>query len=609
MLRPVPMKKVRIYSLKHNVETLINKLYSLGALHISKTKLLSESKPLDKLEKISELLLKLRSIATILGINLTSTESFSSHSSFGGDVFLKAEKINKEELVSLKNKKEELEEELERLKDKQVLLFKLGPMDVDLDSLPKRIGFKIGELRSELPDGPFEVSGGEIKLIVYDRSKEAEVLSILDRSGFKPVSIEVKNPKKDLEEISNEIFLKTKELENINSKLELKKEQLSYLPNLVAKLESEAEKAKVTSLFGSSDHFFLIEGWVPEEKVSDLKKTVSKTKSHIEVLDVSHEDHPPVLLKNKGPTKPFQFITETYTFPNYHEFDPTFFYFFSLPIIFGLIVGDFVYGVISLLIGFFLTKKFKSGVAHDIGKLWMICAIPTMIIGIAFDEFAGMTHLHVLEILGEWFNFEPPHEPLYKGFHRVSHVIELLGITALVGAIHLAIGFIIGAISAIREGHHTHALAKISWLGVEAGLVLIVAAQQGVVSEEFFSTGTVVFGISVVLLFATEKLLGLIEIPGLIGNILSYTRIAAVGIVGVIIAELINEFFVPTPEKGVLALLFLPLFFILHTINAFIAMFEALLQGGRLNLIEFASKFMHGGGSKFKPFGGEKIWQ
>jgi V/A-type H+-transporting ATPase subunit I len=112
----------------------------------------------------------------------------------------------------------------------------------------------------------------------------------------------------------------------------------------------------------------------------------------------------------------------------------------------------------------------------------------------------------------------------------------------------------------------------------------------------------ILLGMSAFILAITEGFIGLLEIPGLMGNALSYARIAAIGVVGVVLAEIINEYFAPTPSAGLFLIITIPLFLIFHFVNMFVAMFEALIQGGRLNLIEFRSKFLKGGGSVFAPF-------
>jgi V/A-type H+-transporting ATPase subunit I len=189
----------------------------------------------------------------------------------------------------------------------------------------------------------------------------------------------------------------------------------------------------------------------------------------------------------------------------------------------------------------------------------------------------------------------------------MKHILELVGLTAFVGMIHLAFGFAIGAINEWKH-NKKHAMAKIAWIGVEIGMLLTLLPAIGLVAmPALMYAGLAVLVISVIALAITEGILGIIELPGLLGNILSYTRIAAIGIVGIVIAEiLLNQFVIPLPEHGIFALLLLPLFLLLHVVNAFIAMFESLVQGGRLNIVEFRSKFLHGGGEIFVPFSVKK---
>jgi V/A-type H+-transporting ATPase subunit I len=110
-----------------------------------------------------------------------------------------------------------------------------------------------------------------------------------------------------------------------------------------------------------------------------------------------------------------------------------------------------------------------------------------------------------------------------------------------------------------------------------------------------------------VIIIWAEGMLGAVELPGILGNSLSYARIAAVGIAGVALAEVINESFMPGPEKGLMLLIIFPLFMVLHVLNTGLAMVESIVQGGRLNLVEFYGKFFHGGGKAFVPFSVERF--
>ena len=115
-----------------------------------------------------------------------------------------------------------------------------------------------------------------------------------------------------------------------------------------------------------------------------------------------------------------------------------------------------------------------------------------------------------------------------------------------------------------------------------------------------------VLGISIAGVMMTEGVIAAVEIPGLLGNVMSYLRIAAVGVGGVIIAEAVNELLMPkldfSPVGFVVFIITLVLYIVMHFAACILAMFEALVHGARLNVVEFFGKFYHGGGARFAPF-------
>ncbi|MEM4391118.1 MAG: hypothetical protein QXX06_04640, partial [Candidatus Diapherotrites archaeon] len=120
--------------------------------------------------------------------------------------------------------------------------------------------------------------------------------------------------------------------------------------------------------------------------------------------------------------------------------------------------------------------------------------------------------------------------------------------------------------------------------------------------EYFLFPSALIVSLCAVFVIKEEGIIGAIEIPGVVGNILSFARIIAVGLVGTVIASILNTMALPSAENGFLILFTLPLFIFGHLFNAFLAMFEALVQGARLNVVEFYSKFFEGGGEEFSPF-------
>ncbi len=625
MLRPKKMKKVRLVVMKSAVERLIKDLHELGVVDISKTchSTLEEARALPKFDTVSSLLVKLRGMLAVM-------EAYTNTKSSTPDTLLdtrQAEEeakvlVSDERLKKLIERASRLQDELKELEMKITAVKKLNPYShMDFSRLETRtLSYRVGEMplvkipnlktKLELLDAENNLiskSGVNVILLLFNRKGEDQIDGLLTESGFAELQLPsgMKTPPETLMSLSGEIEGHKIEMSQIRKDVQaISHKNLQTVRKLIDSFEVEADRSSITSKFSSSKYLYLVEGWIADEDFPKLESTVSGYGGQASVQDVviTHHEMPPTVLDNKGPAKPFGYITRTFSLPNYRELDPTFMYFIALAFIYGMIVGDVLYGVISLLISAWIVKNFKSSdMMYNVGMIWLICSIPTMIFGMIFDEWGGMTLQHLVNYVSSWFGVELLASPLYSGFHRVENLPTLLLLTIFMSFVHLALGFILGA---INEWHHNkkHAYAKLGWLGLELGIVMIFIAQLGYVDSVFNNAGMVMAGISFIIIAATEGLMGVIEMPGFVGNILSYTRIAVIGVVGVILAEIINEFLRPSPSMGLLALVMLPIFLALHAANCMIAMFEALVQGGRLNIVEFRSKFFHGGGVAFTPF-------
>jgi V/A-type H+-transporting ATPase subunit I len=477
---------------------------------------------------------------------------------------------------------------------------------------------KLGKLRDSLERAAghntlVAESGFSIALVIFDTKSQTAVDALLSESGFSDIELPsgMTTPMEHMNRINSENEALKAGIGGMRKEMaEVSRENIRKVRTLILSLEVEAERAEVAERFASSKRAYVVEGWVLDGQMEALNGIIAKyDDALLEEVEFGHHETPPTVLDNPKIVGPMEFITKNYSLPNYFELDPTLAYFIALPVIYGMIVGDVIYGLISAGLALWFMKKFeKSYIMSNVSRIWLYSALPAAIFGVLFDEWGGMSHFHLLELIGRWLGTELLSAPLYTGFHRIENVLALVGLSALVGMIHLGLGFVFGAIN--EWGHHKkHAFAKIAWLGVEVGMLLALLPfmpgmlpELGKIDPNLTPIGVAVLAVSIVLLAATEGVLGIIEIPGLVGNILSYSRIAAIGIVGVVIAELLNEFIAPVPEQGIMALVLLPVFLVLHVLNCFVAMFESLVQGGRLNIVEFRSKFMHGGGDVFIPF-------
>lgn len=171
------------------------------------------------------------------------------------------------------------------------------------------------------------------------------------------------------------------------------------------------------------------------------------------------------------------------------------------------------------------------------------------------------------------------------------------------------LGLAFGAINKYHEGEKKLAIARVtSIITILAGAVAVGGAFFGLVPA---GMAEVTGAIAVIAMITTGALSGIeaSELTNLITHPLSYARIMGFGLGSVIIAQLIDMGFTPTLSHGIPVFIGLLLvFIILHFMNMIMGIFEGLVQGVRLNFVEFYSKFYKGGGIKYRPFSFKRIY-
>ncbi|MGV8085605.1 MAG: V-type ATP synthase subunit I [Candidatus Bilamarchaeum sp.] len=622
MLKPKKIKKARIVVLNSAVEKLVKDLHEAGVVEIIKSKYagLEEGKPLSTFDVLSNELLKLRGIQAVL--EARTTKKYIESSLVEVDSAIKAAKEYDKDgkIRAIAEEETKLLDAVKNLQLELQILTKLeGFGNVDFSKLTtKTLDYAAGEVQNtaKLRDkvgehGNIIARTGNKVILVYSKDKQSNVDSALIEAGFTNFEVPTRTttPKETIAITQIELNDTTRKLDEVKAELSrIAEREINGLRTLVKSLEAGSERYAIGVNFASSNHFQVLDGWVLEENFGKLKDIVAKygSSATLEGIELSHNDDPPVVLNNPKIMKPFEFITKNYSLPNYFDFDPTLPYFIAMPIIYGMMVGDVGYGLLSIGIAKFFQSKFKkSYIMQNVAKIWLYSSIPSIIFGVIYDEWGGFPHQEWFHYLHEWGLTVPTHA-IYEGFHRLHNVTTLIGITALFGVLHLTIALSMGA---IKEWHHSkkHAMAKIAWMGVMYGALIALASQMAFLGSEFTIIGGILALISIIMLYITEGIIGIIELPSIMSNILSYTRIAAIGIVGLVIAELINKM-LPTPEGSIIGLLVIPIVGLLHVANCFIAMFDSTIQGGRLNILEFRSKFLQGGRKLFSPFSlkGEK---
>ncbi len=351
----------------------------------------------------------------------------------------------------------------------------------------------------------------------------------------------------------------------------------------------------VLSQFGETDMSFVVVGWIPAKDFERVRSTLNQKIGDsllVQPLPLSPElkKRAPIALDNPTVTRPFESLVKLLALPRYGHLDPTQLMAFFFPIFFGMMLGDVAYGAILLSIGLIALRKYKKGIIRDV--------LLTLVMGSAWAIVFGFLYGEAFGTLGEEFGLRP------LWFDRVSaeNVAALLVMTIIIGAVHITLGLILGVWEAIRDRSRSLLLERGGMLVGLISLFLIVAVATDYLPDGLMTPAIVAMIIGIVLLSASLGWLGIlmgpIEFIGLIGNVLSYLRIAAIGLASVYLAKVANEVagLVGSAIVGIIIAV------LIHSLNLVLGAFSPTIHSLRLHYVEFFRKFYEGGGRPYQPF-------
>lgn len=352
---------------------------------------------------------------------------------------------------------------------------------------------------------------------------------------------------------------------------------------LQAVLENKLAQIEAIARFGYTHYAVLITGWIPQDEYARFEQTLLREFPGMVIREDRTPAPPeeiPVALKNNSWARPYELFVSLMGVPKYGTVDPVPFVSFFFPLFFGIIVGDIGYGAVLLGLAYWLKRKFAhSEIAQQATQIATHCAISTTFFGIIFAEFFG-------------FVLKYPH------FKRGEQTDTFLLFCVALGATQIMLGFVLGMINALRERHSKHALAKAGAITALLSLGLVVGVLAGQLPETLRVPSFALLAAAIVVLVMSEGFMGILELAGYVSNIISYARLMGFGLVGLKIAELINE-----AGQG-LHNIFLAILIgiVAHSANLGLALFESTVQSARLHYVEFFQKFVEMGGRKYEPF-------
>lgn len=356
----------------------------------------------------------------------------------------------------------------------------------------------------------------------------------------------------------------------------------------------------------------VIDGYCQEKDVHRLRDALSDiTEMEIVESDPQEGDHPPIVLQNNKIIQPFEAVTTLFGYPHYGEQDPTQWLAAFFWIFFGLTLADVVYGVAlgAMCLWLLRNKKQLSPGGRNLVTCVLYCCVSMIILG---------------ALMGSWMgDFVSVFMP-GSGFDRfiksmtvldpINDPLTLMIISLGLGIVHIWVGILVKAIGNVKKGDVSEAIwGQVSWLVFLPGLVIWALSATGMIQSQIplyvMIAGALMVmygssrGTKQIWLKPFTGAYGLYGTISYLADVLSYTRLLALGLASAIIAVVVNK--IGSLIVGMIPVagwVLLPVIMIVgHMFNLMINLLGSYIHSGRLQFVEFFTKFFEGGGKPFRP--------
>ena len=389
-------------------------------------------------------------------------------------------------------------------------------------------------------------------------------------------------------------------------------------------LESDINLMEVEQLGGerlAEGSIVMMEGWVPVENDAEVRKMLDESGVYYEIRPAEKEDNAPIKLKNGKISRAFEMLTKMYGMPDYGEFDPTPLLAPFYALFFGMCVGDAGYGLLLVILGFYLKKKLSKSMA-GLMNLLITLGAATTVVGALFNTFFGaaLTDWN----LPEWMN-----SLIISGKWDGTAYDKTMVIALLVGMFHICFAMVVKAIgSTVRYGFK-NSLSAWGWLLLVGGSVTVATLNYlGVLDMETSKMAYMgIGGVSAVGIFILNDIrrnvfmnvgAGLWDTynmaTGLMGDLLSYLRLYALGLAGGMLGGVFNDLGMQLRDAlggflfGIPGWICFALIFVAgHGLNIALSCLSGYVHSIRLTFVEyFKNSNYDGKGVEYNPFSSKK---
>ena len=449
----------------------------------------------------------------------------------------------------------------------------------------------------------------EYAIQIVEKDKNCWFVIAGDNESF-PLK-EIPAPGRSISEIEAEIKGIEAVIADYETALKARRTELPALRRELSVTEDEFARALASQGAESAaeDSLCIFEGFAPEENGAKLKSELDKMDIVWMDCGAAVEDNPPIKLKNNWFVRQFEVLTDMYGRPDYNEFDPTPYISVFFLLFFAMCMGDAGYGLLLIVIGILL-KKVK-GLA-DLSPLVTILGVGTFVVGIVMHTFFGVD-ISALEWVSAWM----------KGLMitgTIGGFEAQMVLSLVIGIIHLCLAMVVKTVYATRNKGFLGSLGIWGWtLLIVGGVVVGVLAMSSLLSETALKWTVIVLGVlSALGIFLFNDInrnplknigSGLWEtyntVTGLLGDVLSYLRLYALGLAGGMLGKAFNDIATMTLGDGSFGFgwfAFALILIIGHALNLAMCCLGAFVHPLRLNFLEFFKNSGYDGkGRAYKP--------
>ena len=385
----------------------------------------------------------------------------------------------------------------------------------------------------------------------------------------------------------------------------------------------QLERVHLSDKLVAGDALHLMVGWVRADRTEALTKMLNDKHIYYDMEDPAYEDDVPVQIVNGKFTTLFEPILRMYSLPNYHDIDPSVFFAPFFMLFFGLCLGDGGYGLLVLL-GGLATAKWGKGDMRNYGKLMAWLGAMTVVCGLLMGTFFG------IDLSQQDWAFLAPVKPYFLNDNGVGPIFgysPMMVLSVAIGLVQVLLGMILKGCKAVKNYGIAYGISTFCWViaivfaiilfGLPACGVQIPSVVQYVLAALMCVCALGIFFYNSPGSYK-RPILGLLSnigggvwstygmATGLLGDLLSYIRLFALGLTGGVLGGVFNSLAINMTSGLPFYARWIPMFLIMlagHGITFALSMISAFVHPMRLTFVEFFKNAdFEGGGKEYKPF-------